>query len=127
MIRERGLKVVMVLVGLLFSAGIYPLTMILWQRNRSQYGDAMMLSLYFTLGIFLLVAVRNPSANASLIAFTAWSSFAHGAVMAVLAYQIPSERGEFLVAVAALALIAVALIALAPPKQSVEQVPAVGM
>jgi uncharacterized membrane protein HdeD (DUF308 family) len=127
MIRERGLKVVMVLVGLLFSAGIYPLTMILWQRNQSQYGDAMMLSLYFTLGIFLLVAVRNPSANASLIAFTAWSSFAHGAVMAVLAYQIPSERGEFLVAVAALALIAVALIALAPPKQSVEQVPAVGM
>ncbi len=86
--RERALKVVMVLVGLLFSAGIYPMTMILWQRNQSQYGDAMMLSLYFTLGIFLLLAVRNPSANASLIAFAAWSSFAHGAVMAVLAFQI---------------------------------------
>jgi len=92
MIRERALKVVLVLVGLLFLAGIYPLTMILWQRHQSEYGDAMMLSLYFTLGIFLLLAVRNPSANASLIAFTAWSSFAHGAVMAVLAFQIPSER-----------------------------------
>jgi len=100
MIRERGLKVVMVLVGLLFSAGIYPLTMILWQRNQSQYGDAMMLSLYFTLGIFLLMAIRNPSANRSLIAFTAWSSFAHGVVMAVPGFQIPSERRELFVAVA---------------------------
>jgi uncharacterized membrane protein HdeD (DUF308 family) len=100
--------------------------MILWQRNKSQYGDAMMLSLYFTLGIFLLVAVRNPSANRSLIAFAAWSSFAHGAVMAVLAFQIPSERGELLVAVAALVVIAVALIALPPAKQSVGQVSAAG-
>ena len=119
--RERVLKVVMVLVGLLFSAGIYPITTILWQRNQSQYGDAMMLSLYFTLGIFLLVAVRNPSAHASLIAFAAWSSFAHGAVMAVLAFQIPSERGELLVAVAVLVAIGVALIALAPAKRPVER------
>jgi uncharacterized membrane protein HdeD (DUF308 family) len=124
--RERTLKVVLALVGLLFLAGIYPMTMILWQRHQSDYGDAMMLSLYFTLGIFLLVAVRNPSANASLIAFTAWSSFAHGAVMAVLAFQIPSERGELLVAVAVLVVIAVALIALSPAKQSVEQVSAAG-
>jgi uncharacterized membrane protein HdeD (DUF308 family) len=115
--RERALKVVLVLVGLLFSAGIYPMTMILLQRNQSEYGDAMMLSLYCTLGIFLLVAVRNPSANASLIAFAAWSSFAHGVVMAVLAFQIPRERGELLVAVAALGIIGVALIALAPAKQ----------
>jgi hypothetical protein len=115
--RERALKVVLVLVGLLFAAGIYPMTTILWQRNQSEYGDAMMLSLYFTLGIFLLVAVRNPSANASLISFAAWSSFAHGVVMAVLAFQIPSERGELLVAVAALGIIGVALIALAPAKQ----------
>jgi uncharacterized YccA/Bax inhibitor family protein len=124
--RERALKVVMVLVGLLFSAGIYPLTMILWQRNQSQYGDAMMLSLYFTLGIFLLVAVRNPSANASLIAFAAWSSFAHGAVMAVLAFQIPSERVGLLVAVAVLGFIGVALILLAPAKQSGELASAPG-
>ena len=68
----------------------------------------------------------NPSANRSLIAFAAWSSFAHGAVMAVLAFQIPSERGELLVAVTALVVIAVALIALAPAKQSVEQVSAAG-
>lgn len=120
--RERALKIAMVLVGLLFSAGIYPLTMFLWQRNWSEGGEAMMLSLYVTLGIFLLIAARNPSANGSLIAFTAWSSFAHGAVMAVMAVYIASERGELLVAVAALVVIGVALIVLTPAKQSVERV-----
>jgi peptidoglycan/LPS O-acetylase OafA/YrhL len=122
--RERALKVALVLVGLLFSAGIYPLTLSLWTMNQSDYGDDMMLSLYFALGIFLLMAVRNPSANSSLIAFAAWSSFAHGAVMAVLAFKLPSERVGFFGAVAALIVIGVALIALAPAKQPVEQVSA---
>jgi uncharacterized membrane protein HdeD (DUF308 family) len=124
--RERALKVVMVLVGLLFSAGIYPMTMSLWQRNQSEDAEAMMLSLYVTLGIFLLLAARNPSANRSLIAFTAWSSFAHGAVMTVMAFQIARERRDLLIAVAVLVVIGVALIALAPAKQSVEPVLAAG-
>jgi len=119
--REGALKVVLVLVGLLFSAGIYPLTMSLWKMNKSDYGDDMMLSLYFALGIFLLMAVRNPLANRSLIAFAAWSSFAHGAVMAVLGVHIASERGGLLGAAAALVIIGVALIALAPAEQSVER------
>ena len=122
--RERALKVALVLVGLLFSAGIYPLTLSLWKMNQSDYGDEMMLSLYFALGIFLLMAVRNPSANSSLIAFAAWSSFAHGAVMAVLAFKLPSERAGFFGAVAVLVVIGVVLIALAPVKQPVEQVSA---
>ena len=122
--RERALKVVLVLVGLLFSASIYPLTTSLWKMNASDYGDDMMLSLYFALGIFLLMAVRNPLANRSLIAFAAWSSFAHGTVMAVLAVHIASERGDLLTAVAVLVLIGVALIALAPAKQSPELAPA---
>ena len=83
----------------------------------------MMLSLYVTLGIFLLLAVRNPSAHRSLIAFTAWSSFVHAAVMAVQAYQNVIQRGE-LFGVAALVIIGVALIALAPAKPSGELVPA---
>jgi hypothetical protein len=74
--RERALKVVMVLLGLLFCAGVYPLVMF----RRQDPALAMMLSLYVTLGVFLLLAVRNPSVNRSVIAFTAWSSFAHGAV-----------------------------------------------
>ncbi len=126
MIRERALKVVLVLVGVLFSAGIYPLTMSLWKLSKSDYGDDMMLSLYVALGIFLLLAVRNPSANRSLIAFTAWSSFAHGAVMAVLAIHIASERVSLLSAVAVLVIIGVALIALAPARQSGERTSAAG-
>ena len=124
--RERALKILLVLVGLLFSAAIYPLTMSLWKMNQSDYGDTMMLSLYFALGIFLLMAVRNPSANRSLIAFAAWSSFAHGAVMAVMAVHIPNERAGLLGAVAALVIIGVALIALAPAKQSGERASAAG-
>jgi len=124
--RERALNVALVLVGLLFSAGIYPLTMDLWRMVASDYGDDMMLSLYVALGIFLLLAVRNPSANRSLIAFTAWSSFAHGAVMAVLAIHIASERVSLLSAVAVLVIIGVALIALAPARQSGERTSAAG-
>ncbi len=124
--RERALKVVLVLVGLLFSAGVYPLTTSLWHANQSDYGDDMMLSLYVALGVFLLIAVRNPSASRSLIAFAAWSSFAHGAVMAVLAFQNANERGGFLGGSAALVVIGVALIVLAPAKQSVERASAAG-
>jgi len=113
MIRERALKVVLVVLGLLFSAGIYPVTMILWRREQSGYTDAMMGSLYITLGVLLLLAVRNPPAHRSLIAFAAWSSFAHGAVMAIMAFQDASERG-LLWGVVALAVIGTVLIALAP-------------
>ncbi len=123
--RERGLKAVLLLVGLLFSAGIYPLTMILWHRDQSDYGDAMMLSLYVTLGILLLIAVRDPSAHRSLIAFAAWSSFAHGTVMAVMAFR--DERARHLLpGVAILAVIGVVLIVLPPARQSVERVSATG-
>jgi hypothetical protein len=52
----------------------------------------MMLSLYVTLGILLFIAVRNPSANRSLIAFAAWSSFAHATVMAVTAFRCGRAR-----------------------------------
>ena len=114
--RERALKVVLVLVGLLFTAGIYPVTMILWQRDQSGYTDAMMLSLYVTLGILLLIAVRNPSAHRSLIAFAAWSSLAHAAVMAIMVSRDPSQH-EHLVGVEILVIIALPLIVLAP-KQS---------
>jgi hypothetical protein len=119
--RERSLKVILVLVGLLFVTGIYPVVMYLRRPGNEGSGDAMMLSLYVTLGVFLLLAVRKPSAHRSLIAFTAWSGFAHGAVMTVMAFQIPSERIALLSAVTALVVIGVALLALAPRKQSVEQ------
>ena len=51
--------------GVAFLALVYPLALYL----RQEPALAMMLSLYATLGIFLLFAARNPSANRSLIAF----------------------------------------------------------
>jgi hypothetical protein len=46
--RERALKIVLVLVGLLFTALVYPLVLFVKQEPAL----AMMLSLYVTLGIF---------------------------------------------------------------------------
>jgi len=115
--RERALKAVLVVVGLIFSAGVYPVMDSLWHQNQSMYTFDMMLSLYFALGIFLLVAARNPSANRSLIAFTAWSCFAHAAVMAVTSFSKGGYRGDIW-GVPMLVLIGVVLIVLAPAKQS---------
>ena len=120
--RERALKAVLVLVGLLFWAGVYPVTESLWHANQSMYTDDMMLSVYVTLGIFLLLASLNPSANRSLIAFTAWSSFVHAMLMAGQAFARVIARGE-LIGSAVLVVIGVALIVLAPAR-SVERVSA---
>ncbi len=125
MTRERALKVLLLLVGLLFVAGLYPLLPSLLNAHSDvSSGDKMMLSIYVTLGVFVLLAVRNPAAHRSLIGFTAWSSFAHGAVMAVLSVQMPTERTGLLVAVGALGFIGVALLALVPAKPSLERVAA---
>jgi len=91
MLRERALKVVLGLVGLFFSAAIYPAIGGLMDPAHSDTGDTMMMGLYFALGIFLLIAVRNPSAHRSLIAFAAWSSFAHAVVMSVLGFEIAAS------------------------------------
>ena len=110
--RELALKIVLVLVGLLFLALVFPLAMFM----RQEPALSMMLSLYVTLGVFLLLAIRNPLASRNLIAFTAWSSFAHAAVMGTQALRNMISHGE-LIGVAILVVIGAALIALAPAKQ----------
>ena len=109
MIRERALKVVLVVVGLLFLATIYPLVTMVQDETLQ-----MMLSLYVTLGIFLLLAVRNPAASRSVIAFAAWSSFAHAAVMTVQSRHDVGERAHLLGGSAMFVVIGIALIALLP-------------
>jgi hypothetical protein len=123
--RELAVKIVLVLVGLLFTAGVYPLVGSLLHPAGSDMGDTMMLSLYVVLGVFLLIAVRNPSAHRSVIAFAACSSFAHAVAMSILGLEIPNQRVGFLVGSAVLVVIGVALIALAPAKQPVERPSAV--
>jgi drug/metabolite transporter superfamily protein YnfA len=114
--RERALKIVLFVLGLLFCAGLYPLILM----ARQEPALAMMMSLYVTLGIFLLLASRDPAAHRSLIAFTAWSSFAHAGVMCSQAVLNLISRRE-LIGSAVLVIIGVALIALAPAKQPVEK------
>jgi len=115
-IRERALKIVLVLVGLFFTAAAYPAIMGLHNPVNSDTGDTMQMAIYAALGIFLLLAARNPAAHRSLIAFAAWSSFAHAAVMSILGFEIPEARTGFLIASAILVVIGVVLIALAPRK-----------
>ena len=107
--RERALKVVLVIVGLIFVAGVYPLILVAKQDPAL----AMMMSLYVTLGIFLLLASRNPSENRSLIAFAAWSSFAHAVIMTEKAFLGFIVRRE-LFGVAIFIVIGAVLIALQP-------------
>ena len=114
--RERTLKVVLIVVGLIFCALAYPLIIFVKQAPAL----AMQFSVYVTLGIFLLLASRNPSANRSLIAFTAWSSFVHAILMAGQAFAGLIARGE-LIGSAVLVVIGIALIVLAPAKESVER------
>jgi hypothetical protein len=117
--RERALKVVLVVVGLIFCGLAYPMIMFVKQEPAL----AMMLSVYVTLGIFLLLASRNPSANRSLIAFTAWSSFVHAMLMAGQAFARLIARGE-LIGSAVLVVIGIALIVLAPAKESADRLSA---
>ena len=124
--REGALKVLLVLVGLIFLFAVYPLMMYLWpsgwrwQPNQPEY-EQMILGVYATLGVFLLLASRNPSENRSLIAFTAWSSLVHAGIMALQAFRSVGERGHLLGDIPALLIVGVALIVLAPAKQSTER------
>ena len=122
MIRERALKIVMVLVGLLFVAGIYPIVMYLRRPGNEPPGDTMMLSLYVTLGIFLLLAVRKPSAHRTLIAYAGWANLAHATVMALMAIHPASDRKGLLIAAAAVGTIGALLLALAPTEHLKERV-----
>jgi hypothetical protein len=70
----------------------------------------MIMSIYITLGIFLLLAVRDPAANRSLIAFGGWANLAHAGVMAVQEYRNVIERRE-LAGVVVFAIVGVVLVA----------------
>jgi succinate-acetate transporter protein len=118
--REQVLKIVLVLVGLLFTAGVIPLTMFFSREPAVP----MIMSIYVTLGIFLLLSVRNPPAHRSLIAFAGWANLAHAAVMAAQEYRNVIERRE-LVGVVLFAIVGVVLVALAPAKHPVEKAAAV--
>jgi len=117
--RLRYLRVVMILVGLIFIFGVYPLMMSLWPSgwrwspNQPQY-EQMILGVYATLGVFLLIASRNPLRHLSLIWFTVVSSVVHAGIMMVQALQMPSEHGHLWGDIPALFIVAILLALLTP-------------
>jgi len=113
--RERALKIVLVLVGLLFVGLIYPLV-----TMREDLTLQMMLSLYVTMGVFLLIAARDPSTHRSLIAFAAWSNLAHAGTMVVQSFGHTNEHAHLLYGSALFGGIGLLLLALTPRRAPVK-------
>jgi hypothetical protein len=107
------LRIALIVVGLTFIFGIYPLTVVWpsgwsWGHEHSHY-LMMIIGIYATLGVFLLIASQNPDAHKSLIWFTVWSSVVHGAIMTAQSFSEAAEHGHLLGDVPALFIIAIIL------------------
>lgn len=116
--RLRYLRVMLAVVGLIFVFGIYPLGVVwpsgwAWGHGHSHY-LMMILGVYATLGVFLLIASKDPAAHTSLIWFTVWSSFVHGGIMGVQGLIDAKEHGHLVGDVPALLVVAILLAVLAP-------------
>lgn len=116
--RTRYLGIALLVVGLIFIFGIYPLTIVWpsgwsWSTGQSEYLQ-MILGIYATLGVFLVIASRNPLSHRSLIWFTVWSSVVHGGIMAAQAIANSHYMGHLWGDVLALFAVAIALAALTP-------------
>jgi len=117
--RTKYLRVSLLVVGVVFLFGVYPLTVLwpsgwAWHHGRSEYLE-MIIAIYATLGVFLLRAARNPEQHISLIAFTIWSSIVHGGVMAMQAMANSEHAGHLIGDVPALFIVAAVLGWLCPP------------
>lgn len=110
---ERNLRIALIVVGLIFVVALAPLMMLwpsswMWEPRQHEY-EQMILGIYVTLGVFLLIASRNPLAHRSLIWFTVWSSAVHGGIMLVQALVDPVDRPNLIGDVPGLLLIALVL------------------
>ena len=119
------LKVVLAIAGLAFVVALPILTRVwpdpwMWEPRQSEY-EQMILGVYMTLGVFLLLAVRDPLRHLSLIWFTAWSSLVHGGIMAVQALVDPAERSNLIGDVPALILLGGLLLLLTPRERDIPE------
>ena len=121
--RIKFLRAALLVVGLIFVFGLWPLT-ILWPSGWSWHGGGrseyleMILGIYATLGVFLIVASRDPLAHRSLVWFTVWSSIVHAAIMAVQSIVNPQYVGHLWGDVLALIIVAAVFAALTPRRRS---------
>ena len=112
------LRPALIAFGLVFIFGIFVLNRIwpsgwAWQPEQPAYLH-MILGIYATLGVFLILAARDPLHHLSLIWFTVWSSLVHAGVMAFHSFTDPGQMGHLSGDVAALVLTAAVLAALTP-------------
>ena len=114
----KYLRIALILVGLISIVAIYPFILIWpsgWQwGGGNTFYEQMIVGVYATLGVFLLIASRDPMRHLSLIWFTAWSSLVHGVIMAIQVFMDSTERGHLVGDVPALIIIAVVLALLTP-------------
>jgi hypothetical protein len=118
--RIRYLKLALVIIGVTFIVGIYALTVLwpagwMWEPRQAEY-EQMILGIYATLGVFLLLASRDPLAHRSLIWFTIWSSLVHGGIMLVQAVVDETEQANLLGDIPALFMVALVLWFLMPKR-----------
>ena len=116
--RLHYLRIALVVFGVIFTFAIYPLGIVwpsgwTWGHGHSHY-LMMIIGVYATLGVFLLIASRNPVRHTSLIWFTVWSSVVHAVIMAFQSFADSAERGHLVGDVPALLLVAIVLAALTP-------------
>jgi len=119
--KEKILKLALRLFGIIFLF-VYPLGFIwpsgwVWHGGMGIYYLQMIAGIYVVLGIFLILAANNPSANRSLISFTVWSSVVHAGIMAVQALGDKHESGHLVGDVPALVLVAAVLWYFSPSKE----------
>ena len=117
----KALKIVLVVLGIFFIFGVYAMMMWIWPSGwgwtpRQYEYEQMIMGIYATLGVFLILAAKDPLAHASLIWFTVWSSIVHGGIMLVQAIVDETERANLLGDVPALLLVAIVLWYLMPKR-----------
>jgi hypothetical protein len=120
--RFKYLRIALVLVGIIFIFGLYSLMIAwpslwpsgwIWHTDHSDY-PLMIVGVYATLGVFLILAARDPLAHRSLIWFTVWSSVVHGGIMAFQSFEMPENHGHLVGDVPALFIVAIVLALLTP-------------
>ncbi|NGX43218.1 MAG: hypothetical protein K940chlam7_01510 [Chlamydiae bacterium] len=112
------LRLALLAFGLFFIFGLYFMMLYWpsgwrWIPNQYEY-EQMIMGIYATLGVFLIIASRNPLQHKSLIWFAVWSSVVHGAIMAVQAIVDPADLAHLYGDVPALFLVAIVLGLLMP-------------
>ena len=120
--KEKYLKLALRVFGVIFLL-VYPISIVwpsgwVWHGGEGVYYFQMIVGIYAVLGVFLIIAAKNPIEHRSLISFTVWSSVVHALIMAAQAIGDQNETGHLLGDVPALLLVAAVLGYLAPRKET---------